>query len=82
MPRPVYRLASETTRRRLASSRWFLARLPSSAIHSRSMRCVRGAARSLPRPASPRRTGPASIRLASSTSCSALSSGTLPICFR
>ena len=26
MPRPVYRLASETTSRRLASSRWFLAR--------------------------------------------------------
>ena len=36
MPRPVYRLASETTSRRLASSRWFLARRPSSAIHSRS----------------------------------------------
>ena len=38
MPRPVYRLASETTSRRLASSRWFLARRPSSAIHSRSPR--------------------------------------------
>src|SRR5258705_165844 len=38
MPRPVYRLASETTRRRFASSRWFLARSPSREIQSRSRR--------------------------------------------
>ena len=81
MPRPVYRLASDTTRRRFASSRWFLARLPSSAIHSRSMRA---SARSAPPPSASFSSAnrPASIRLASSTSCSALSSGTLPICFR
>ena len=39
MPRPVYRLASDTTSRRLASSRWFLARSPSREIQRRS-RCM------------------------------------------
>ncbi len=36
MPRPVWRLAGETTSRRLASRRWFLARRPSSAMISSS----------------------------------------------
>ena len=36
IPRPAYRRATETTRRRLASSRWSLALLPSSATRSRS----------------------------------------------
>ena len=81
MPRPVYRLASDTTSRRFASSRWFLARVPSSAIHSRSIRASVDRLRA-PSASFSSANRPASIRLASSTSCSALSSGTLPICFR
>ena len=81
MPRPAYRRASETTRRRLASSRWSLALLPSSATSSRS---VLWPARSTPPPSASLSSAnsPASIRLASSTSCPAVSSGTLPICPR
>ena len=81
MPRPVYRLASETTRRRLASSRWSLALLPSSATRSRSVRASARRFR-LPSASFSSANRPASIRLASSTSCPAVSSGTLPICFR
>jgi hypothetical protein len=36
MPRPTYRLATETTRRRFASSRRCLVRSPSRMTHSRS----------------------------------------------
>ena len=81
MPRPAKRLATATTSRRLASSRWFLARVPTSATHSRSMRSL--AARPSPPSASFRSAArPASIRLASSASCSAVSPGILLTCFR
>ena len=72
MPRPVYRLASDTTRRRFASSRWFLARRPSSATHSMSIRASAGRSAAVWASFSSANR-PASIRLASSTSCSALS---------
>ena len=81
MPRPVYRLASETTSRRLASSRWFLARraVLGDPLQVDALSSVAARSRSASFSSANR---PASIRLASSTSCSALSSGTLPICFR
>ena len=80
MPRPVYRLATDTTSRRFASSRWFLARRPSPTIHCSSRRSF-GSNRS-PELIFSSANSPASIRLASSTSCSAFSSATLPTCFR
>src|SRR5882757_7709600 len=96
MPRPVYRLATDTTSRRLASSRWFLARSPSRTIQRRSRLICPRLGSPLPLAWAPlvraplpliwsrrsRAYNPASIRLASATSSSALSRATLPILFR
>src|SRR5919109_2771959 len=84
MPRPTYRLAMDTTRRRLASISFFLASWP-----WRSVRCSsrsRGG-ESLRAPSvvlsiSAVAASPSSIALARMTSCSAVRSGTLPISLR
>src|SRR5215212_3869496 len=70
MPRPTYRLAIDTTRRRLASISFFLASWPWRSVRCSSRRRVEVSLR------------PSSIALARMTSCSAVRSGTLPISLR
>ncbi len=81
-PRPTYRLAIDTTSRRLADVSSRRAASPSLIVR-RSRRCSsNGSSFQRPSVVSPEATAPASIRLASSTSSSAVRSGTLPISFR
>src|SRR5215218_613672 len=84
MPRPTYRLAMETTRRRLASISFFLASWPwrSTRWSSRRRAAVSLRPLSVALSISAVATSPSSIALARMTSCSAVRSGTLPIFLR
>src|SRR5215212_5289933 len=84
MPRPTYRLAMETTRRRLASTSFFLASWPwrSTRCSSRRRAAVSLRPLSVALSISAVAASPSSIALARMTSCSAVRSGTLPISLR
>src|SRR3954447_71962 len=84
IPLRPYRLATDTTRRRLARTRWSLAAWPSRARVSRSLRRARLSGLPLYFPVSStcRAYSPASIFLARSTSSSAVSSFVVPIALR
>src|SRR5512132_2164052 len=84
MPRPTYRLAIDTTRRRLASISFFLASWPWRSVRCSSRRRVGLSLRplSVALSISAVAASPSSIALARMTSCSAVRSGTLPISLR
>src|ERR671913_3949 len=84
MPRPTYRLAIDTTRRRLASISFFLASWPCRSVRWSSRRRVGVSLRplSVALSISAVAASPSSIALARMTSCSAVRSGTLPISLR
>src|SRR4029453_19053007 len=84
IPRPTYRLAMDTTRRRLASISFFLASWPCRSVRwsSRSRVGVSLRPLSVALSISAVAASPSSIALARMTSCSAVRSGTLPISLR
>src|SRR5215216_2876546 len=84
IPRPTYRLAIDTTRRRLASISFFLASWPWRSVRwsSRSRVGVSLRPLSVALSISAVAASPSSIALARMTSCSAVRSGTLPISLR
>ena len=84
MPRPTYRLAMETTRRRLASARLCLARSPALISFSISFR-VSGSGAAPSASISSRAfltSWPFTMVWARATSCSLVSRSTLPISLR
>src|SRR4029453_2731913 len=84
IPRPTYRLAMDTTRRRLASISFFLASWPWRSVRCSSRSRVGVGLRplSVALSISAVAASPSSIALARMTSCSAVRSGTLPISLR
>ena len=84
MPRPTYRLAMETTRRRLASARFCLARSP--ALMSFSISRLASGSNSTPSASISSSwrlvSWPVTMVWARATSCSLVSRSTLPISFK